>query len=138
MSGMPDATDNGYVLPRRMEGPQFAPFPGYVQTPEQRRRWEVCADAAATLSALHEPSGGPDSRFVWVTTRALYNSDIPTGELPAAEARRRPGRVAEAAPSSRQRAARPDGVNSSAHERTEPDSRSGTSSATASLCVWPA
>jgi hypothetical protein len=73
----------GYVLPRRMEGPQFAPFPGYVQTPEQRHRWEVCARASTLLSALHEPSGRPDSGFVWVTTRALYYSDIPTGEWPA-------------------------------------------------------
>lgn len=72
----------GYVAPRRMEGPQFAPFPGYVQTSEQRRRWEICADAATTLSTLCEPNGRPDSGFVWVTTRALYGSDIPTGELP--------------------------------------------------------
>ena len=81
---MTELDAGGYVAPRRMEGPQFAPFPGWVQTPEQRRRWELCAEGATVLSRLHEPTGRPDSRFVWVTTRALYNSDIPTGELPAA------------------------------------------------------
>ena len=69
----------GYVLPRGFEGPEFAPFPGYIQTPAQRRRWTVCARIVSLLSARFEPTGRPDSRFVWVGTRALYNSDTPTG-----------------------------------------------------------
>jgi hypothetical protein len=79
MSGMPDTTDNGYVLPRRMEGPLHAPYPGYVQTEEQRRRWDMCAHMVTELSAHYE-GGRADARFVWVGTRALYNSEIPTSE----------------------------------------------------------
>ena len=65
---------------RRMEGPQFAPIPGYVQTDAQRDRWYVCASIVTEMSAALEPSGEPDPRFVWTGTRALYRSDIPTGD----------------------------------------------------------
>jgi hypothetical protein len=96
MSGMPDATDNGYVLPRRMEGPLYAPYPGYIQTPDQRERWDVCAEVVSTASSWFEPSGRPDSRFVWVGTRALYSSDTPNSAL--AELRRQGRRVGTGPP----------------------------------------
>lgn len=73
-------TDNGYVLGSSHDGPLHAPIPPYVQTPEGRDRWTVCAGIVTRLSELLEPSGRADPRFVWVGTRALYNSDIPTGK----------------------------------------------------------
>lgn len=73
-------TDPEARLPRAFEGPRFAPFPPSVQTQEQRDRWYVCAAIVTHLSAQLEPSGQPDGRWVWTATRALYNSDIPTGE----------------------------------------------------------
>jgi hypothetical protein len=66
---------------RSFEGPQFAPFPDYAQTDEQRDRWYLCAAIVSAMSAQFEPSGRPDARFVWVATRALYKSDTPTGEI---------------------------------------------------------
>lgn len=64
---------------RSFEGPEFAPYPGHIQTPEQRERWDVCAGIVSTMSSCFEPSGRPDPRFVWVGTRSLYKSDTPTG-----------------------------------------------------------
>jgi hypothetical protein len=62
-------------------GPEFAPYPGYIETAEQRERWDVSAGIVSALSSRFEPSGRPDSRFVWMGTRALYKSDMPPGEL---------------------------------------------------------
>jgi hypothetical protein len=62
-------------------GPEFAPYPGYIQTPEQRERWDVCAGIVSTLSSRFEPTGRPDPRFVWLATRSLYSSDMPPSEL---------------------------------------------------------
>jgi hypothetical protein len=77
---MPDTTDNGYLHLSSHDGPEFAPYPGYIQTPEQRERWDICAAIMSTMSSQHEPTGRPDPRFVWVGTRALYNTDAPMGE----------------------------------------------------------
>lgn len=76
-TGTPETDAGGYVLPREMDGPEHAPYPGYVQTPEQRRRWDMCAHMVTELAAYYE-GGRADARFVWVGTRALYNSDIPS------------------------------------------------------------
>jgi hypothetical protein len=73
-------TDPGGRENLALEGPQFAPLPGYVQTDDQRARWYVCAAIVAELSAALEPGGRPNPRFVWAGTRALYKTDIPTGE----------------------------------------------------------
>jgi hypothetical protein len=60
-------------------GPLHAPFPPYVQGEDARLRWKVCAATALACSAQYEPDGRPSASFVWTTTRALYNSDEPTG-----------------------------------------------------------
>jgi hypothetical protein len=73
-------TDPAHRPNRSFEGPQHAPFPGYVQTDAQRDRWSVCAAICAHVSELFEPSGRPDPGFVWTGTRALYRTDIPTGD----------------------------------------------------------
>lgn len=71
-----------------MDGPKLAPYPGYVQTVEERRRWDAAYGIAEGVSALYERDGHPDSRFTWLTTRALYQSEYPTaaGGLEEAEA----------------------------------------------------
>lgn len=58
-----------------MEDSETDPYPHGVTTPEQRRRWDASAAAAAHL-------GGQDGdeAFVQEATRSLYRSDIPTGE----------------------------------------------------------
>ncbi|MFM9077272.1 MAG: hypothetical protein ACKORM_03445 [Solirubrobacterales bacterium] len=49
-------------------------YPDGVETPEQRKRWD-----AARLAALKvAESIGGDEYTVYLTTRSLYNSDIPT------------------------------------------------------------
>lgn len=57
----------------------FDMYPPYVQTAEQRERWDVCVEAAEATSRKSEPSGKPDKIFVWTCTRSLYHSDMPTG-----------------------------------------------------------
>lgn len=76
------ATENehGYVEGSSLDGPPLAPYPPYVQTEAQRHRWDVAYEIAASASALYEADGRPDSRVTWYGTRALYNSDTPTGE----------------------------------------------------------
>lgn len=58
-----------------MDEPRDNPYPPYVLTPEQRRRWDA-AEAAARRVA--EEIGG-NEETVWLATRSLYKSDIPTG-----------------------------------------------------------
>jgi hypothetical protein len=70
--------------PQSGAGPEGAPYPGWVATPEQRERWDVCHGIASHLSGLME-GGEPDQRFCWVAVRALYNSDVPTGSLEEGE-----------------------------------------------------
>jgi hypothetical protein len=58
-------------------------YPPYVETDEQRRRWDLCADAAEGLFADLDESQRVEQ--VWSATRAFYTSDIPT-DLPASDA----------------------------------------------------
>ena len=53
-------------------------YPPYVVTDEQKRRWNA---AKAMARQLAEEIGG-DETTVWLATRSLYKSDIPTGPLP--------------------------------------------------------
>ena len=59
--------------------PAGTPYPPYVRTDEERRRWDVCVEGAVAYSELCEPGGVADSQFVWYFTRSIYKSDIPTG-----------------------------------------------------------
>lgn len=54
---------------------QTSGYPSYVVTDEQKRRWVIAGKAAAKVAA---ENGGNDAT-VWLATRSLYNSDIPTG-----------------------------------------------------------
>jgi len=70
-----------------MDGPELAPYPPWVQTPEELRRWDAAYGIAEGLSKLYEESGEPDPRWVWYTTRALYNdTSIPTTDETVQEA----------------------------------------------------
>lgn len=73
--------EQGYVQHGSMDGPELAPYPPYVQTESDTRRWDAAYGIAEGLSRLFEESGEPDARWVWYTTRALYNdSSTPTGD----------------------------------------------------------
>ena len=54
------------------------PYPPYVVTPEQQRRWDAAGAAARKVA---EEIGGNETT-VWLATRSLYKSDIPTGFAP--------------------------------------------------------
>jgi hypothetical protein len=58
--------------------PAYA-LPPFVQTPEDRERWELSVTLAETTSRQNEPDGRPNSMFVWYFARSVYHSDIPTG-----------------------------------------------------------
>ena len=72
-----------------MSQPQTSPYPiaktpdhalpPYVQTPEDRERWELAVALAEITSRQHEPDGTPNSTFVWYFARSLYFSEFPTG-----------------------------------------------------------
>lgn len=49
-------------------------YPSYVVTDEQKHRWDMAGKAAR--EAAGEIEG--DETTIWLATRALYNSDIPT------------------------------------------------------------
>jgi len=49
-------------------------YPENVKTPEQRKRWDAARLAAIKVT---ESIGG-DEYTVYLATRSLYNSDIPT------------------------------------------------------------
>lgn len=55
---------------------QGDPYPPFVVTPEQRRRWDFCVQGAEGLFA--DLPEAERTVQVWSATRALYNSDIPT------------------------------------------------------------
>jgi hypothetical protein len=46
-----------------------------VISEEERRRWDLCAAVAELL--FSDPEGG-SAGDVWLATRSLYRSDIPT------------------------------------------------------------
>lgn len=54
------------------------PYPPYVVTPEQKRRWDKALEAAEAMFADLEPSQQREQ--AWGAARVLYNSDIPTGD----------------------------------------------------------
>jgi hypothetical protein len=55
---------------------EFSPVPPpYVQTDEERVRWNVCLRTAVTIAQ----KTGADAAFAFSTTRELYHSDLPTG-----------------------------------------------------------
>lgn len=80
--------EHGYVEGGSMDGPRLAPYPGYVQTVEERRRWDAAYGIAEGVSAMYERDGDPDPRFTWLATRALYQSELPTADGDLAEAAR--------------------------------------------------
>lgn len=54
------------------------PLPGYVETPEQKRRWALCA--ALMENYFADLPEGERLEQVWQGTRALYfDPTIPTG-----------------------------------------------------------
>lgn len=48
-------------------------YPPYVLTDDNQRKWNMAILIAEAVSAAHEPDGQPDHRFVWHTTRTVYN-----------------------------------------------------------------
>jgi hypothetical protein len=59
-------------------------YPSFVQTPEQRERWDSCTKAAVAAWEKFEP-GPPTGTWMLYTTSSLYFSDIPTGTATDAE-----------------------------------------------------
>ena len=61
-----------------MEGDLKAPveYPPFVVTEQQKDRWDKAQVAA---EAVVEQTGG-NAETVWLATRSLYNSDIPTDD----------------------------------------------------------
>jgi hypothetical protein len=75
-SNVPAAgVESGYPIPKI---PTYA-LPPFVQSEEDRERWELVVAVAEELSRQNEPDGRPNSQFVWYYSRWLYRSDIPTG-----------------------------------------------------------
>ena len=54
--------------------PDRVQYPPYVVSPEERRRWWLAEWIAAELY------GDLDPALVWQATRAIYRSEIETGE----------------------------------------------------------
>ena len=57
-------------------------YPAFVQTPEQRRRWDSCTRVAVAAWEKYE-SGPPTGTWMLYTTSSLYLSDFPTGSADA-------------------------------------------------------
>lgn len=57
-------------LPER--GPEDSPYPPYVVGDEQRLRWDLCEAIARRIF------GEDGEAQVWMATRSIYKSDIPT------------------------------------------------------------
>jgi hypothetical protein len=49
------------------------PYPPYIESAEERRRWDLCEGIGEALF------GDLDPASVWLATRAIYRSDVPTG-----------------------------------------------------------
>lgn len=56
-------------------------YPAFVATAEQRRRWDLSRLAAEKTADMI----GGNAETVWLATRSIYNSDIPTDppEIPS-------------------------------------------------------
>jgi hypothetical protein len=64
-------------LPWRGRGSEQLPehrYPSYVKTEAERHRWDMASRMAERVA---EEIGG-DATTVWLATRSLYGSDIPT------------------------------------------------------------
>ena len=61
-------------------GPGRHPVPAVRADGARTRAAGTLPEDGDAMSELCEPSGVADSQFVWFTTRALYKSDIPTGD----------------------------------------------------------
>jgi len=59
---------------RRTRGQPERRCPSYVVTEAERHRWDL---AEQTARHVAEDTGG-DEATVWLATRSLYKSDIPT------------------------------------------------------------
>ncbi len=75
MSEQPPDCETGYSIPKI---PAYA-LPPFVQSAQDRERWELVVAVAEELSRQNEPDGQANSQFVFFYSRTLYNSDIPTG-----------------------------------------------------------
>lgn len=76
--------EHGYIAHGSFDGPELAPYPPYVQTASDTKRWDAAYGIAEGLSRQFEPDGEPDPVWVWNTTRALYHDrSIPTGDRAA-------------------------------------------------------
>lgn len=62
----------------RPENPTPNPYPPFVTTADEKRRWDACAEAADAMFADLEPAQRREQ--AWSAARVLYNSDIPTGD----------------------------------------------------------
>jgi hypothetical protein len=67
-------------VPRHADGDpeRDAGYPPYVVTLEEKRRWDVCEEVAEALFA--DLDEGERRAQIWSTIRALYSSDIRTGD----------------------------------------------------------
>lgn len=54
-------------------------YPPFAVTEAERERWRVAHAVAEAISRQNEPSGTPNSTFVWYFARSVYHSDVPTG-----------------------------------------------------------
>lgn len=54
------------------------PFPPYVVTDENKRRWDVCLELAEAMFEDLDP--GERAAQVWSAARVYYHSDMATGD----------------------------------------------------------
>jgi hypothetical protein len=74
-----DPTVNEYVP--RHDGADYetdVPYPPYVQSLEEKRRWDVCEELAEAMFGDLDP--GQARAQIWSATRVYYRSDMPTGD----------------------------------------------------------
>jgi hypothetical protein len=55
-------------------------YPPYVNTDEERRRWDTCAEVAEAVFGDLPPASLAEQ--VWSATRSLYFSALPIGDEP--------------------------------------------------------
>jgi hypothetical protein len=73
------ASNADYVPRHTNDDPEHdAGYPPYVITLENKRRWDACEELAEVTFADLDP--GQRREQVWYATRAIYNSDMPTGD----------------------------------------------------------
>jgi hypothetical protein len=55
----------------------FRRFPPYIRTEADHERWALCEGIAKRQAELF--SDDAELQFIWLTTRTLFRSSIPTG-----------------------------------------------------------